>query len=516
MKFILAKQGSPYPNYIDYDLDILWRLTGLHASAGFAICPWKSEKERGAVFVDGRYKLAAENIIDKSNFDICDYDELIYWILNNIDAKNDVVWFDPKYFTLHEFATFRNKLPQYKFEAIDYYDLLNVDHKTKILNLYKMPNDRMQLFHNWLSKQDIDAYLICDPCYVSWILGLRDLNNGCTKSILGYLLCEKNGNQTLYIDNQYKDSNYKKTTAIIEDLKKYRRVGTDYRYTPQCFNLDNVMDLSVSVNLYIKNQSEIDEIVRIAKLDSIAITKTLQLAKVTKNLSEFDVVEELENFRRESDDYIGISFDTISAADENSAIIHYSPTEKTNKKIKNILLLDCGGQYKHGTTDITRTIAIGTPSNQMKLFYTLVLKGHINLANATFPVGITGEQLDTLARQFLWKHNCDYAHGTGHGIGYLLNVHEGDVNISPRCNKPILPGLVISNEPGIYFKGAFGIRLENMLIAKQISDNFMQFDVISLVPFDEILIDFNILTESEKIWLSVYNRKVQENCIVSF
>ncbi|MDR0753626.1 MAG: M24 family metallopeptidase, partial [Holosporaceae bacterium] len=201
------------------------------------------------------------------------------------------------------------------------------------------------------------------------------------------------------------------------------------------------------------------------------------------------------------------SFETIAAADENAAIIHYHPNLKSNKIIDNILLLDSGGQYKRGTTDITRTISIIEPSEEQKLFYTLVLKGHIALASAVFPVGTSGSQLDLLARQFLWKYAEDYNHSTGHGVGYMAHVHEGPMAIAKNNNVPLQPGMLLSNEPGYYQESGFGIRLENMMVVEE-HGGYLSFETISLVPFDRKFICQELLSLDDVNWLCRYNRMI--------
>jgi Xaa-Pro aminopeptidase len=224
-------------------------------------------------------------------------------------------------------------------------------------------------------------------------------------------------------------------------------------------------------------------------------------------MTELEVVDKLLYFRKQQREFIGESFESIAAADENAAIIHYHPDLKTSRTIDNILLLDSGGQYKHGTTDITRTISIIEPSEEQKLFYTLVLKGHIALASAVFPVGTSGSQLDPLARQFLWKYSEDYNHSTGHGIGYMAHVHEGPMAIARNNDTHLRPGMLLSNEPGYYQEGGFGIRLENMMVVEEHS-GYLSFETISLVPFDCKFISKELLSPEDINWLRRYNRRI--------
>jgi Xaa-Pro aminopeptidase len=224
-------------------------------------------------------------------------------------------------------------------------------------------------------------------------------------------------------------------------------------------------------------------------------------------------------FRLQQEGCMGLSFDTISAAGPNGAMCHYNHLNATPAKLElnNLYLVDSGGQYLKGTTDITRTVIIGEPSTEHKRMFTLVLKGHIALDQARFPSGTTGSQLDVLARQFLWQEGFDYDHGTGHGVGCFLSVHEGPQRIAKNPNTTALkPGMVVSNEPGYYKEGSFGIRCENLLAVKtceNLSDAetpMLEFEALTMVPFDLRLVDIDLLTESEREWLNDYHARVRE------
>ncbi|MBQ8437090.1 MAG: M24 family metallopeptidase, partial [Alphaproteobacteria bacterium] len=234
--------------------------------------------------------------------------------------------------------------------------------------------------------------------------------------------------------------------------------------------------------------------------------------------TELDIVAKLNEFRQSGENYFSNSFDTIAGYASNSAIIHYHPTENTNLSLQadSLLLLDSGAQYLDGTTDITRTIALGSPSDGMIHDYTLVLKSHIALANAYFPEGTTGLSLDAIARAPLWKYGKNYSHGTGHGVGFFLNVHEGPCSISSRNgNIPLSEHMITSIEPGYYKENHYGIRIENLAQVVRISnDNFEQptlgFEPLTLVPLDKNLINKHLLTQDELMWLNNYHQTVFE------
>ena len=263
----------------------------------------------------------------------------------------------------------------------------------------------------------------------------------------------------------------------------------------------------------IKNKIEIKNFIKSHILDGVAVIKFLYwINNLKKNISELNAEKKLNFFRKKSKNYLYPSFNTIAASGSNGAIIHYRANKKSNKLIKknDIFLFDSGGQYKYGTTDITRTISLGKQSNRIKNVFSYVLKGHIAVVNANLNKFASAHLLDALARKFLKKNGLDYAHGTGHGVGYFLNVHEGPIAISKNYKIMLKPGHVISNEPGFYLKGRFGIRLENMIYVEKLR-NEIYFKNLTMVPFDKKLINFKILTKKEKDYLINYNLKIYSN-----
>jgi Xaa-Pro aminopeptidase len=265
-----------------------------------------------------------------------------------------------------------------------------------------------------------------------------------------------------------------------------------------------------------KNKVEIAGSRQVHIWDGIAVTRFLHwLDTKTDATHEMQAAQRLEQFRRETGQLCDLSFDTISATGSNAAIVHYQPTEQTSKQLHSLYLVDSGGQYLQGTTDVTRTIAIEPPTAEQKKCFTLVLKGHINLATCRFPHGTTGSQLDVLARHALWQAGLDYDHGTGHGVGSFLSVHEGPHNISVKPNETALqPGMILSNEPGYYKAGSFGIRIENLLLVVKAeiggNQSMLGFETLTLVPIDFKLVEFNLLTEAEITWLQNYHARILE------
>ena len=314
-----------------------------------------------------------------------------------------------------------------------------------------------------------------------------------------------------------------------------------------------------------KNAAEISGVIKAHEVDGLAVTKFLYWLENSVEIDEIKAAEKLLEFRKEDPNFLYPSFATIAGFASNGAVIHYHATQETNKKIQvrnnppleggseneakhqlglhdpgrgqvcartrplpeslrsstlpqgegEILLIDSGGQYCGedfcGTTDVTRAIVVGNPTPEMIENFTRVLKGHIALARAKFPIGTTGAQLDALARNHLWQVGKDFDHGTGHGVGSFLSVHEGPQNISKRGHQPLLPGMILSNEPGFYKNGEYGIRIENLMLVEKFNEKFLQFKTLTLAPIDPKLIDFKMLTRPERKWLYEYHSKILEH-----
>ncbi|AQX22655.1 Xaa-Pro aminopeptidase [Bartonella sp. Coyote22sub2] len=275
----------------------------------------------------------------------------------------------------------------------------------------------------------------------------------------------------------------------------------------------------------IKNTTELNGSRRAHLCDGIALTRFLSWLdrQIPGTIDEISAAKKLEKFRIITTQEMGmkledLSFDTISAAGKNGAIIHYRVTTQTNKRLNagELYLVDSGGQYREGTTDVTRTVAIGNIGEEEKRCFTLVLKGMIALSSARFPKGTRGQDIDVLARNALWKAGFDYAHGTGHGVGSYLSVHEGPQNLSRYGSQELIPGMIISNEPGYYREKAFGIRIENLMIVKPAQKitngdiDMLSFETLTYCPIDRQLILIELLTTQEKQWLNDYHARVYQ------
>jgi Xaa-Pro aminopeptidase len=271
----------------------------------------------------------------------------------------------------------------------------------------------------------------------------------------------------------------------------------------------------------VKNHAEIEGMRAAHKRDGVAMVQFLSWfdrEAQSGKLTEIDAVEALESFRRDTGLLKDISFPTIAGSGPNGAIVHYRVTRKTNRTIgkNDLFLIDSGAQCEDGTTDITRTVAVGTPSDEMRDRFTRVLKGHIAIATAVFPEGTSGAQLDPLARTALWQAGLDFDHGTGHGVGSYLSVHEGPARISKLGTVALQRGMILSNEPGYYKTGAYGIRIENLVLVTSAPEPkggekpLNAFETLTLAPIDRRLIDSRLLTAKERNWIDVYHAHVQE------
>lgn len=405
--------------------------------------------------------------------------------------------------------------------------------------------DKLREVRHILQSKKIDWFLLAALEDICWLLNVRGNDVACTPVVLSYLLLSQD-TVRWYVQKEAlpKDVRAYLNKAGIE-IREYAQIYEDVRHLPAGIKLlydeNHVNDALVSqmpitikamdeqnptlLLKAVKNPVEVDN-ERIAhKKDGIAVTRFIfwlkkQIGRQT--ITECTAAQRLEAFRKEQDAYMGPSFYPIIAYQEHGAIVHYTADEKTDIALRpeGLLLADTGGHYKEGTTDITRTIALGPLTQEQKEMYTMVLKGHIRLADATFIQGTTGMSLDVLAREPLWEQGYHYNHGTGHGVGYLLSVHEGPNSFryrpaAVRGNDCVMEeGMITSDEPGIYLEGRFGIRLENLLVCVQKRKNeygtFLGFEPLTMVPFDKDAILWDQLSEKEIQWLNAYHQKVYE------
>lgn len=366
-------------------------------------------------------------------------------------------------------------------------------------------------------KTNAEGVLITEPASVSWLLNKR-AQRPYTPVVLESVLVDRRG-KFFILPSIGADADKSRTWALFSGKK----VLADFSQTTEA--LKNRLE-AAGVTLVreknpcdalkaVKNETELEHISHVSLQESAVLCSFfLWLKENFKGQTELSVVERLHEMRRKITSYRGDSFPAISAFGAHGAIVHYQPDEKTDIPLEEggLYLLDTGGQYLGGTTDVTRTIALGKVPGEAKKYFTAVLKGHISLAKSVFPKGTRGNQLDAFARQHLWHIGADYGHGTGHGIGAFLNVHEAPPSISPYSGGELKKGMVLSNEPGVYLAGKFGVRLENMMEVSSCSANedFLCFKMLSFVPFDMDLVNTGELSESEKAWLREYCEQIME------
>ncbi|MCB9325345.1 MAG: aminopeptidase P family protein [Lewinellaceae bacterium] len=414
------------------------------------------------------------------------------------------------------------------------------EHDTRFAG--KSREEKLSVVRKKMNPTGANSYLVSTLDDIAWILNIRSSDIAYNPVCISYLVIEKD-RTCWFVDaskipsaleqKMEKQGIYLKAYDAVEDYLKALPSGTKLLVDSSTLNARlfeaipagvPVQGSNIVCNLKaIKNETEIGHIRNAMKKDGVALLRFYRWLEATlaagDTVGEAAAAKKLAGFRSLQEGYFGESFGAIVGYKANGAIIHYSPEEDKCAQIgqQGMLLLDSGGQYLDGTTDITRTTVMGEASEEQKINYTLVLKGHIALANTKFPAGTTGVQLDTLARMFLWQAGLNYGHGTGHGVGFFLNVHEPPQGITPnpktsRGQNPIQPGMLTSNEPGFYKTGEYGIRIENLVVCIEAEENeygkFLGFETVTLFPIDTTLIKIELLDQQEKKWLNHYHQKV--------
>jgi Xaa-Pro aminopeptidase len=390
-----------------------------------------------------------------------------------------------------------------------------------------------------LAEEVADAVVLTLPESICWLFNMRGRDVPNTPFILGFAIVPRRGRPTLFVNRRKLTSEVRQglqgiaraadVKGLIAALRQLGDAGKRVMIDPATCPVAIVDALGNAGKAAIlekrdpvllpkarKNEVEIGGMREAHRLDGIAMAKFLswfdrEAPKGT--LDEIEIVTALEAFRREEPSLVDLSFDTIAGAGPNAAMNHYRVNRRTNRRLKpgELMLVDSGGQYLAGTTDITRTLSTGRATGEQKERFTRVLKGMIAISTVRFPKGTSGAQIDVLARQFLWQDGVTYNHGTGHGVGHFLSVHEGPAGISPRYPLPLEAGMIISNEPGYYKDGHYGIRTENLVLAVESAvggGRFLEFETITLCPIDLRLIEGKLLLPAEREWLNAYHKRV--------
>lgn len=379
-----------------------------------------------------------------------------------------------------------------------------------------------------------DILMICDPTELAWLLNIRaaDLSN--TPVMLAFAMLSHDKEVIIFhddmesLDIDQRHISIRPKQQMIDDLRGLdgKSIWLDPVQTPlalaEAVEARQAADTKIISRISplkqmkaIKNSVEQDGFRSAHCRDAVAVIRFLAWLDthvMDQTVTEIEASEKLQSYRKEVSGYLSDSFSAISGSGAHGAIVHYRATEASNAPLlpNSLYLIDSGGQYHDATTDITRTVAIGQPGKDEMFCYTHVLKAHIALDQQIFPKGTTGIQLDAITRRTMWNAGLDYAHGTGHGVGCALGVHEGPASISPRGSVSICEGMVLSNEPGYYRDGSFGIRLENLIIVVAKANDMLGFEHVTWVPFDRRLIDVSLLTEAERDWLNRYHLNVKD------
>ncbi|MDA7469564.1 aminopeptidase P family protein [Candidatus Pelagibacter ubique] len=524
--YIIPKNDEYFSEYAKNDR--LKNITGFSGSAGFAVVL----KKQNYLFVDGRYTIQAHQQSSK-NFKIVEiHKKLPHTIIKNFNLGYDPTLFTSKllnkYFKNNNLISIdQNLIDQiFKFKEKPTKPFYSLD--TKIVG--EPYSSKISKVVRFLKNNKADYCFISAPENVAWLLNIRGYDNpnspiANARLILNkkkefFLITNKKKLKNLLLDKKIKKKQIlpiKSLPQFLDNLKGKNFIIDNKtcsifyeKIIKSNFNIlkfdDPVYELKS-----IKNSNEIKHMIEAHKKDGLALTRFIYWIKNVnkKKITEVYAQNKLEKFRKLNKDYLFPSFDTIAGAGSNGAIVHYRANKKTTKKIEqnDILLVDSGGQYHYGTTDVTRTISFSKQNKFIKNAYTKVLKGHIAVALTNLNKDDTGKRIDIRARKYLKKEGQDYAHGTGHGVGFFLNVHEGPQSISKHNLIKIKNGMILSNEPGFYKKNHFGIRIENLIYAKKTKRSF-NFENLTLAPLEKDLINYELLNKIEKDYLFKYHLNI--------
>ena len=549
--FVVPRADQQQNEYVPPSDERLAWLTGFTGSAGQAIVLMQA----AAVFVDGRYTLQAAKQVDTKAWSIAPLADPPPedWLAKHL-AAGDRLGFDPWLHTSVAAERLAAACAKAGAElvAVDSNPLDSVWTERPLPPLGPVAihgtlfsgeaeAEKLGRIRLEIARLGTDALVLSDSHAVAWTFNIRGADVAHTPLPLSYALVPKDGRPTVFIDhrklsNSARDhlertADVREPDALTPTLTELARGGASIALdaATAAAALNRLISAAggkpvrgsdpVSLLKAVKNATEIEGARTAHRRDAVALARFLawiDREAPSGALTEIDTVEALESFRRDTGALKDVSFPTIAGTGPNGAIVHYRVTRKSNRRISpgDLLLIDSGAQYEDGTTDVTRPIAIGAPTLEMQDRFTRVLRGHIAIARALFPDGTTGAQLDTLARQYLWQAGIDFEHGTGHGVGSYLSVHEGPARISKLGATPLKRGMILSNEPGYYKTDAFGIRIENLelVVGADIpgaEKPVNAFETLTLAPIDRRLVDLNMLDGDELSWFNEYHARVR-------
>jgi Xaa-Pro aminopeptidase len=551
--FIVPRADRQQNEYVAASEERLAWLTGFSGSAGTAVVLM----ERAALFVDGRYTLQARDQVDTTLFEVVSSVETPpdQWLEKTLTGA-DRLGYDPWLHTSEGAERLGKACASAGATLVavepDLIDALWNDRPIPPLGTVTLHDVRfageqaatkLARIRPEIAQLRADALVVSDPHNVAWTFNIRGSDVAHTPLPLAFAIVPRDGRPSLYVDGRKLSNDVRANLETLADVREpadfvrdLAALGKDKKTVrlDQATAADALARLIVAhggkaprgadpITLMkaVKNAVEIEGMRAAHKRDGAAVARFLtwlEREAPSGKLTEIDAVEALESFRREGGPLKDVSFPTISGAGPNGAIVHYRVTRKTNRPIKpgELFLIDSGAQYQDGTTDITRTVAIGEPTPEMRERFTRVLKGHIAIARAVFPEGTAGSQLDPFARASLWEAGLDFEHGTGHGVGSYLSVHEGPARLSKLGTVALKRGMILSNEPGYYKAGAYGIRIENLVLVTEgptivgAEKPLNAFETLTLAPIDRRLIEPNLLTAAETQWLNHYHARVRE------
>ena len=535
IQYYILPHSDEYQNEFlpEYSKRLEW-ISNFSGSAGDIIIG----KKEAFLFVDGRYTIQASQEVNRKHFKIYNYSDLSpIDLLKNKQPK--AIGIDGNTITYQRVAHIKKNIDKgVKIKNIDknLIDQIWVDKpkkkKSKPFTVGGISTSgKVNYIKRYLYNSNADYYLITACDSIAWIFNIRAKDIKYSPLFLSKALIHKSGKCYIFSDfNNSKNIKFgvkiefRNTLEInnfVNNLDKKETIICDTNTVSFSLanQIKNKAKLKIEGDLIQllkskKNRLEKNGMIECHKRDGIALTKFIYWIKnnvKNKKISELDAIKYLDNKRKKNEKFFSLSFPTIAGTGSNGAIVHYRANEKTNKTIKtsDLFLVDSGAQYLDGTTDVTRTICFDTPSPEQIEMYTRVLKGHIAVASSKIKYGETGKKLDHLARKPLKEINCNFDHGTGHGVGCFLNVHENPPSISKNSKIKFEDGMIVSNEPGYYKENHYGIRIENLILSK-LSNGMITFKTITIAPFERLLIDHSLLNAKEINWVNKYHQRVRK------
>ncbi|MFL5217974.1 MAG: aminopeptidase P family protein [Microvirga sp.] len=550
--FVVPRADEHQSEYVPANAERLPWLTGFTGSAGTAVVL----ADKAALVVDGRYTLQAAEQVDTAVVDVVPLADKTAeaWIGENL-AAGATLAYDPWLHTAGGLKKLERAVAQagaaLAAVEINVVDVIWLErppppkapvrpHPAELAG--ETSEAKLARIREELAKAKLDALVVSDPHNLAWTFNIRGGDVAHTPLPLGYAVIPALGRPTVFLDAAKVTNEAGAAIGALADIARQEtlpgalealgsakakvRIDAEsgavalVRRIESAGGAADVGPDPISLMKAVKNAAEIAGTRAAHRRDGAAVTRFIAwLAREAPSgtLTEIEAVEKLEALRDETGLLRELAFSTISGSGPNGAIVHYRVTNRTNRALKpgELFLLDSGAQYEDGTTDITRTVAVGRPSEEMRDRFTRVLKGHIAIARAVFPKGTSGAQIDALARQALWEAGLDFDHGTGHGVGSYLSVHEGPQRLSKLGTQALEPGMILSNEPGYYKTGQYGIRIENLVLVarREIAGaerEMMGFETLTFAPIDRALIEATLLTADEREWLDAYHARVRE------